>query len=306
MDNKDNSFLKLVENDNDTYLDLKFKNKKLREIIVRITEELKSIDLKYKTMQKENTIEKQILLDKLDKITKNYKLYAEGYKEKIILKKDIDTLINNYKQNNKVLNSFKDSFVLILKKNMNIYNECKKFESNINNDNNNNNNIINNIYQDFISDIKNKLLNNIIKFKKNIDMINFPEFYKEYFCFLENEEIQKKENLKNNNIDKSNSRSKSNKKNNNGNRRRSFGREENKYSFTKIELNTDKNIINQNNNNSYYYNDKNYLNNEEKTNENYKETNFYKNYCYDMNNNINNNNSNYINYFKYENTNNNF
>ena len=108
MNNKDNSFLHLIENNNDTYEDLKTKNKKLREIIIKITEEIKSLNSKIKTMQKEFTSEKQLLLDKLDKITNNYKIYAEGYKEKVILKKDIGTLMSNYKQNNKVLNSFKD------------------------------------------------------------------------------------------------------------------------------------------------------------------------------------------------------
>ena len=108
--NRDNLFTQLIESNSDTYQDLKIKNKKLREIIIKITEEIKALNTKIKTMEKEFTTEKQLLLDKLDKITNNYKLYAEGYKEKAILKKDIGTLINNYKQNNKVLNSFKDSF----------------------------------------------------------------------------------------------------------------------------------------------------------------------------------------------------
>ena len=235
--NKDNLFIQLIENNSDTYQDLKIKNKKLREIIVKITEEIKTLNTKIKTMEKEFTTEKQLLLDKLDKITNNYKVYAEGYKEKAILKKDIGTLINNYKQNNKVLNSFKDSFFFLLKKNMIIYNECKNLKIDPMN--------INNQCEEFIIDIKNKLFNNIIKYKKSIDMINFPDFYKEYLSFVENEE--QKENNKNiNNKYKNNSKKKNENIRNNkyNNKRKSFIEYRNKYSFTKIDLNSKQNIIN--------------------------------------------------------------
>ena len=242
--NKDNSFIQLIENNSDTYQDLKIKNKKLREIIIKITEEIKALNIKIKTMEKEFTTEKQLLLDKLDKITNNYKLYAEGYKEKAILKKDIGTLINNYKQNNKVLNSFKDSFSFLLKKNMIMYNECKNLNIDINNINTN----AKDQYVQFIIDIKNKLFNNIIKYKKSIDMINFPDFYKEYLSFVENEEQEeKKENNRNiYNKNKNSIKEKEESKNNNKyfNKRKSFDVYKNKYSFTKIDLNSKQNIIN--------------------------------------------------------------
>ena len=301
MNNKDNSFLHLIENNNDTYEDLKTKNKKLREIIIKITEEIKSLNSKIKTMQKEFTSEKQMLLDKLDKITNNYKIYAEGYKEKVILKKDIGTLMSNYKQNNKVLNSFKDSFAFLLKKNMNMYNSCKKFDINIKK--------INNEYEEFIIDIKNKLFNNIIKFKRCIDMINFPDFYKEYLSFVGNEEKEENGNYKyldkyrykkssNNLKGKSNSKNKDKDNNKYRNNRRSFGKYNNKYSFTKIDLNTNKYNINDNN----YYS-KDWINNDNRNygnNKSYKETNFYKNYlCQDKD--IYQNNSSQINYSEYGN-----
>jgi hypothetical protein len=302
MNNKDNSFFHLIENDNDTYEDLKTKNKKLRDIIVRITEELKSLNSKIKTMQKEFAAEKQMMLDKLDKITNNYKMYAEGYKEKAILKKDIGTLMLNYKQNNRVLNSFKDSFMFLLKKNMNIYNLCKKFE--INSKKNNDE------YDEFLDDIKNKLLNNIIKFKKSIDMINFPDFYKEYLSFVEYE--GEEQNNKNKYLDKflfkkvtnknkKRSNSKNSKNNKHPNNRRSFGKYNNKYSFTKIDINSNNYNVNENSCSS-----NNLKNNEDKKswkNKYYKETNFYKNYlCQDNDISKNNTeNSNLINYSEYGN-----
>ena len=286
---KNNSILHLIENNNDSYEELKLKNQKLREIIIKISEELKSLNTKYNTIQKEYATEKKMILDKLDKITNNYKIYAEGYKEKSILKKDINNLIINYKQNNKVLNSFKDSFLFLLKKNMYMYYECKKFDIDIKN--------INNNYEEYILEIKNSLLNQIIKFKKSIDMINFPDFYKEYLNFVENEEKEMNnknkfhEKYKSNLLNETNKNYSNSKKNYNNkknkNEFRNFGKINNKYSFTKIDLNLDKNILYKD---DYYNENNNNINIERQSNnKSYKESNFYKNY-------LSNNNINYSNY----------
>ena len=287
MYNNENDFFQLIENSNDTNQELRMKNKKLRDIIIQVTGQLKALNIKYQNLEKQFTSEKQMLLDKLEQITGNYKLYAEGYQEKALLKKDMGTLMNNYKQNNKVLNSFKDSFLFLLKKNMNLYTDFKKF-GNFQTDNNK-------IF-DFLNHIKNNLFNNIIRFRKNIDMINFPEFYKEYLNFVESEEKAENDNNKlfgkktyNNTIQKKNNKvyntinnSGKNLRNNNSNnyRKKSFGKNRNKYSFTRININTNQN-------------------NEEE----YKETNYYTNY---LNNNKGNKKSrieeshkvNYLNYGK--------
>ena len=287
MYNNENDFFQLIENNNDTNQELRMKNKKLRDIIIQVTGQLKALNIKYQNLEKQFTSEKQMLLDKLEQITGNYKLYAEGYQEKALLKKDMGTLINNYNQNNKVLNSFKDSFLFLLKKNMNLYTDFKKF-GNFQTDNNK-------IF-DFLNHIKNNLFNNIIRFRKNIDMINFPEFYKEYLNFVESEEKAENDNNKlfgkktyNNTIQKKNNKvyntinnSGKNPRNNNSNhyRKKSFGKNRNKYSFTRININTNQN-------------------NEEE----YKETNYYTNY---LNNNKQNKKSrideshkvNYLNYGK--------
>ena len=245
MNNNENNLLQLIENNNDTYQDLRIKNKKLRDIIIKITEQLKTINLKYQNLEKQFTSEKQTLLDKLEQITGNYKLYAEGYQEKALLKKDMGTLINNYKQNNRVMNSFKDSFVFLLKKNMNMFSDFNKLERMQSN---------NNKFIELLNNMKNNLYNNILRFKKNIDMINFPEFYKEYLSFIELE--QKEENENNNfygkRIYRNTMKQINNKKNNSinnldrnnssknfryKNRRKSSGKNENKYSFTRIDIN---------------------------------------------------------------------
>ena len=245
MNNNENNLLQLIENNNDTYQDLRLKNKKLRDIIIKITEQLKTINLKYQNLEKQFTSEKQTLLDKLEQITGNYKLYAEGYQEKALLKKDMGTLINNYKQNNRVMNSFKDSFVFLLKKNMNMFSDFNKLERMQSN---------NNKFIELLNNMKNNLYSNILRFKKNIDMINFPEFYKEYLSFIDLE--QKEENENNNfygkRIYRNTMKQINNKKNNSinnldrnnssknfryKNRRKSSGKNENKYSFTRIDIN---------------------------------------------------------------------
>lgn len=262
MFNNEINFFQLIENNSDTYQDLRIKNKKLRDIIVKITDQLKTLSIKNQNLEKQLTSEKQMLLDKLEQITGNYKLYAEGYQEKTLLKKDMGTLINNYKQNNRVMNSFKDSFLFLLRKNMNMYTDFKKIDIG---SLNNNRNI------ELVNNIKNNLFNNIARFRKNIDIINFPDFYKEYLSFIDVEGKEENENnnlfnnkrIYKNNIKKSNSI-----KNNiiNGNnisykdKRKSLKKSENiKYSFTKIDVNTNQSNINDND-------------------KKYKDTNYYTNY----------------------------
>ena len=261
MFNNEINFFQLIENNSDTYQVLRIKNKKLRDIIVKITDQLKTLSIKNQNLEKQLTSEKQMLLDKLEQITGNYKLYAEGYQEKTLLKKDMGTLINNYKQNNRVMNSFKDSFLFLLRKNMNMYTDFKKIDIG---SLNNNRNI------ELVNNIKNNLFNNIARFRKNIDIINFPDFYKEYLSFIDVEGKEENENnnlfnnkkIYKNNIKKSNSM-KNNIINNNINykdKRKSLKKSENiKYSFTKIDVNTNQSNINDND-------------------KKYKDTNYYTNY----------------------------
>ena len=281
MFNNEINFFQLIENNSDTYQDLRIKNKKLRDIIVKITDQLKTLSIKNQNLEKQLTSEKQMLLDKLEQITGNYKLYAEGYQEKTLLKKDMGTLINNYKQNNRVMNSFKDSFLFLLRKNMNMYTDFKKIDIG---SLNNNRNI------ELVNNIKNNLFNNIARFRKNIDIINFPDFYKEYLSFIDVEGREENENnnlfnkrIYKNNIKKSNSM-KNNIINNSINykdKRKSLKKSENiKYSFTKIDVNTNQSNINDND-------------------KKYKETNYYTNYLKQNKENKIDDESHKVNYLKY-------
>ena len=190
----DNEYIltQLLDKENDTYEDLKHKNKKLRELIIKVSKQLDILYTKYENIKINAENEKKILLEKLEKISSNYKLYAESYKENIKLKKEKDLLAENCSQINLIYNSCKNTLVSLIKKNMNYYTKLKIFYENKNAQFKTIN------FDDFIFSLKEEFLNNLIQYKNQLDIINFPSFYYEFNLFL-NEECNycnlKKQNI---------------------------------------------------------------------------------------------------------------
>ena len=190
----DNEYIltQLLDKENDTYEDLKHKNKKLRELIIKVSKQLDILYTKYENIKINAENEKKILLEKLEKISSNYKLYAESYKENIKLKKEKDLLAENCSQINLIYNSCKNTLVSLIKKNMNYYTKLKTFYENKNAQFKTIN------FDDFIFSLKEEFLNNLIQYKNQLDIINFPSFYYEFNLFL-NEECNycnlKKQNI---------------------------------------------------------------------------------------------------------------
>ena len=190
----DNEYIltQLLDKENDTYEDLKHKNKKLRELIIKVSKQLDLLYTKYENIKINAENEKKILLEKLEKISSNYKLYAESYKENIKLKKEKDLLAENCSQINLIYNSCKNTLVSLIKKNMNYYTKLKMFYENKNAQFKTIN------FDDFIFSLKEEFLNNLIQYKNQLDIINFPSFYYEFNLFL-NEECNycnlKKQNI---------------------------------------------------------------------------------------------------------------
>ena len=186
----------LLDKENDTYEELKTKNKKLRELIIKVSKQLDILYNKYVNIKINAENEKKILLEKLEKISTNYKLYAESYKENMKLKKEKEQLAGNCTQINLIYNSCKNSLVSLIKKNMNYYTKLKMFYENKNSQFKTIN------YDDFIFSLKEEFLNNLIQYKNQLDIINYPSFYYEFNLFI-NEECNycnyKKQNIKNNN-----------------------------------------------------------------------------------------------------------
>ena len=174
-------FTQLLDKENDTYEDLKHKNKKLRELIIKVSKQLDILYTKYENIKINAENEKKILLEKLEKISSNYKLYAESYKENIKLKKEKDLLAENYSQINLIYNSCKNTLISLIKKNMNYYTKLKMFYENKNSQFK----AIN--FDDFIFSLKEEFLNNLIQYKNQLDIINFPSFYYEFNLFINEE-----------------------------------------------------------------------------------------------------------------------
>ena len=174
-------FTQLLDKENDTYEDLKHKNKKLRELIIKVSKQLDILYTKYENIKINAENEKKNLLEKLEKISSNYKLYAESYKENIKLKKEKDLLAENYSQINLIYNSCKNTLISLIKKNMNYYTKLKMFYENKNSQFK----AIN--FDDFIFSLKEEFLNNLIQYKNQLDIINFPSFYYEFNLFINEE-----------------------------------------------------------------------------------------------------------------------
>ena len=171
--NYDYLITQLIDRENDTYEDIKLKNKKLREIIVKVNKQLDLITLKYENIKKTSEYEKSMLLERLEKISNNYKIYAESYKENVKLKKEKDMITENNTQINILFNNCKNSFVDIMKNLIFYYNKIKLFYENNNNEVDKFNYIN---YEEFIYKLKQEILTNISQYYNQIDIINFPNF----------------------------------------------------------------------------------------------------------------------------------
>ena len=195
INNNDYIIAQLLDKEDDTYEDLKHKNKKLRELIVKISKQLDMLYNKYENIKINAENEKKILLEKFEKIYANYKLYAESYKENIKLKKEKDLLAENCSQINLIYNSCKNTLISLIKKNMNYYTKLKMFYENKNSEFK----AIN--FDDFIFSLKEEFLNNLIQYKNQLDIINYPSFYYEFNLFI-NEECNYCNYKQNNQISK--------------------------------------------------------------------------------------------------------
>ena len=197
----------LISKDSDTYEDLKKKNKKLREIIIKVSKQLELLSVKYENIKNIADKEKKNLLDKLDKISSNYKLYAESYKENAQLKKEKEILAENNSQIKIIFNSCKNSFVNSLQKIMQFYTKLKLFYENKNIQYKSIN------YDEFIFSLKEEILNNLMQYKSQLDIINYPNFFYEYNTFIYNEINHYGYKQQNNNNTKANKKARTFKRN---------------------------------------------------------------------------------------------
>ena len=187
----------LLENENETYENLKLKNSKLRTLVIQASNKINELTNKLNLKEKEYQEEKKLILMKLDKISKNYKIYAESFQQNTKIKNDYDLLNEKYEQNIKVISNYQKDIITLLSDFMKLYSNISNFIFQLNNNN------LKNIRIDssnFIKQIKDFIEKKIIKFDKKIDYVNFQNFYHEYSSFLLNIKNEKKLNEEENKL----------------------------------------------------------------------------------------------------------
>jgi hypothetical protein len=184
--NKKNPIADLMEQETDTYEDLKIKNSKLRKIIVQASTKIADMNKKYMSLENEYKLEKATILSELDKITNNYKLYAESYKQLPKIQNEYTALMNKYKQNNKVIENYLDNIKQLLNDFIQMHNSIHNYIENTQSKYNNNyyHNRTNDAFG-FIEFTKKNILRCIFKYKNEIDSVNFGKFYGVYHSFVQ-------------------------------------------------------------------------------------------------------------------------
>ena len=177
-----NPIADLMEQDTDTYEDLKMKNSKLRKIIVQASSKIADMNKKYMSMENEYKLEKATILSELDKITNNYKLYAESYKQLPKIQNEYTALMNKYKQNNKVIENYLDNIKQLLNDFIQLHNSIHNYIENTQSKYYNNRT---NDTFGFIEFTKKNILRCIFKYKNEIDSVNFGKFYGVYHSFIQ-------------------------------------------------------------------------------------------------------------------------
>ena len=288
-----------LESENDTYENLKIKNSKLRILIIQASNKLTEISNKYKEREINYQDEKKEILKQLDKISVNYKIYAESHQQISKIKNDYNNLFQKFEQNLKVISNYQNDIIYLLSSYIKINYNISNFLNDYYNGNINNIRIDSNI---FIEKLKNYIEENIIKFNNKIDNVNFPNFYNEYYNCLEkiqiekkikekeyknkkkNVKIRKKEYINNNNFSNINDNIPNN---------ITYSNNLNQY-LNESELNYGKDNNNKNNYESYINGDPEFNNNKINNNKNNNKNHFNRELLFNKKNTMRNNmNSNY-------------
>ena len=197
--NNNHDIKDLLEREGDTYEDLKLKNSKLRMLIIQASTKLSEMTNKYNQMESEYKLEKKTFLSELDKISQNYKTYAENAKLLPQMKNDYQALLSKYNQNNKVIENYQENIKSLLKDFIQLHsNICNYIENTTAN-------------SEFISSpadafgfvdfLRGVVYKNIEKYQKDIDSVNFGSFYNTYHDYIRknmsNKETEQSDSKKN-------------------------------------------------------------------------------------------------------------
>ena len=168
----------LICNNNDDQKTLLSKNKNLLQLIIQSSSkiaELVYIEVNQnenkRVLVEEHNIEKQEWLIKLEKITNNYKTYAESYHNFTVIKDNFDSLQGEFQQNLQILKHYESLIQQLLKdfianfKKINFYLNSEKLTTNVD--------LSNNYFIRHHEETREK----IISYYDKIDKYNFKEIY---------------------------------------------------------------------------------------------------------------------------------
>ena len=121
------NFQDYIYDKTDCFNDLIKKNEKLRFLIIQANNKINDLIEKQKESENDYKLEKKSILQQLEKIQKNYKLYANSHKSYKEIKGKLDKLITNYNILNENYFNAKNEYDSILKDYYSIYEQISYF-----------------------------------------------------------------------------------------------------------------------------------------------------------------------------------
>lgn len=163
-------FAHLCYNVNDDYKTLISKNENLRNVLIHSSNRIEDLQQKINEMQEEHLKEKTLIFNELDRISQNYKEYAESHKK--IQEMDVDyfQLKDDYTHNAKLLNAYHSNISEFLSDYVDLFKQILKHLTSFKQYSSSN----------LVYDMKDAILTNMIKYRNWIDNFNFAEIYDEY------------------------------------------------------------------------------------------------------------------------------
>ena len=92
----------LISNSTDDLATLLTKNKRLVQLVVQSSAKIAELHEARKYLEEEHNVEKQEWLYKLEKITANYKTYAESYQNYVAIKEDFEAMDKEFKHTKQI------------------------------------------------------------------------------------------------------------------------------------------------------------------------------------------------------------
>ena len=158
-------------NIDDNYESLVNKNSNLRQKLVEAQEIIHSLNLKNKMLIEQQEKEKEEIFQELNRIGKNYKIYAESHKKLLEQEKEQNSSKTEEKDHNyELIKLYQDNISLYLIDYMAM---LHKTVQHLTTHKNTNSHL-------FVFEIKDTILDNLKKYKDIVDSFNFPKLYEQY------------------------------------------------------------------------------------------------------------------------------